>query len=60
LHKALKSGIGAERLQLEKAEGLWAVVAMMRIVALRWIDLREHVRLMPESPAEEAGLEPLA
>ena len=58
-HKALKSGVGAERLQLETAEGLCAAVALMSVVALRLIDLREHVRRMPERPAEEAGLDPL-
>ena len=54
-HKALKSGVGAERLQLETAEGLCAAVALMSVVALRLIDLREHVRRTPERPAEAAG-----
>jgi hypothetical protein len=58
-HKALKSGVGAERLQLETAEGLCAAVALMRVVALRLIDLREHVRRTPERPAAEAWLDPL-
>jgi hypothetical protein len=54
-HKALKSGVGAERLQLETAEGLCAAGALMSVVALRLRDLREHVRMTPERPAEEAG-----
>jgi hypothetical protein len=54
-HKALKSGVGAERLQLETAEGLCAAVAIMSVVALRLIALREYVRMTPEHPAEEAG-----
>lgn len=58
-HKALKSGMGAERLQLETAAGLRAAIAIMSIVALRLLDLRERVRLTPEAPAAEAGLEPL-
>jgi transposase-like protein/transposase Tn5 family protein len=58
-HKALKSGLGAERLQLETAAGLMAAIAIMSIVALRLLDLRERVRLHPEAPAEEAGLGPL-
>jgi hypothetical protein len=58
-HKALKSGVGAERLQLETAEGLCAAVAIMSVVALRLIALREYVRMTPEHPAEESGLEPL-
>jgi hypothetical protein len=57
-HKALKSGVGAERLQLETAEGLCAAVAIMSVVALRLIALREYVRMTPEHPAEASGLEP--
>ena len=56
-HKALKSGLGAERLQLESAEGLFAAIAMMSVVALRLIELRERVRINPDGGAEEAGLE---
>ena len=55
-HKALKSGLGAERLQLESAEGLFAAIAIMSVVALRLIDLRERVRINPDGGAEEAGL----
>lgn len=55
-HKALKSGTGAEKLQLETAEGLFAAIAMKSVVALRLIDLREHLRIEPEAPAEKAGL----
>jgi hypothetical protein len=58
-HKALKSGLGAERLQLETAEGLFAAIAIMSVVALRLIDLRERVRIDPDGPAGEAGLESL-
>jgi hypothetical protein len=55
LHKALKSGVGAERLQRATAEGRWAAVAMMRVVALRLMALREYVRMTPEHPAEASG-----
>jgi Transposase DNA-binding/Transposase Tn5 dimerisation domain len=58
-HKALKTGLGAERLQLEKAERLFAAIAIMSLVALRLIDLREAVRLEPEAPAERCALTPL-
>lgn len=58
-HKALKTGLGAERLQLEKAERLFAAIAIMSVVALRLIDLREAVRMEPEAPAEQSGLAPL-
>jgi Transposase DNA-binding/Transposase Tn5 dimerisation domain len=58
-HKALKSGLGAERLQLETAAGLMAAIAIMSIVALRLLDLRERGRESPDATAEEAGLTPL-
>ena len=58
-HKALKTGLGAERLQLETAARLFAAIAVMSLVALRLIDLREAVRLEPESPAERAGVSAL-
>jgi hypothetical protein len=51
-HKALKSGVGAERLQLETAEGLCAAVALMSVIALWLTELWEHVRMTPERPAE--------
>jgi hypothetical protein len=55
-HKALKTGLGAERLQFEKAARLFAAVAIMSVVALRVVGLREQVRIAPERPAEAAGL----
>jgi hypothetical protein len=58
-HKALKTGLGAERLQFETAARLFAAVAIMSVVALRLVGLREQVRSRPESPAETAGLAPL-
>lgn len=58
-HKALKTGLGAEQLQLETAHRLLAAVAIMSVVALRLIDLRERVRIMPGAPAEQSGLTPL-
>lgn len=59
-HKALKSGLGVERLQLADGERLKPAAAIMSIVALRLVGLREQVRLTPQRPADEAGLEPLA
>lgn len=55
-HKALKLGLGAERLQLETAARLFAAIAIMSIVAIRLLVLKEWVRLQPEAPAREAGL----
>jgi hypothetical protein len=58
-HKASKTGLGAERLQLESAERLFAAVAIMSGVALRLIELRERLRRHPEAEAAQAGLSPL-
>lgn len=58
-HKAIKSGLKVENLQLESAHGLIAAIAIMSVIALRLIDLRESVRVNPEAPAEESGLDPL-
>lgn len=58
-HKALKTGLGAERLQLETAPRLFAAIAIMSIVALRLIDLRERTRVRPDAPAETAAISPL-
>lgn len=55
-HKALKSGLGAERLQLESAEGLFAAIAIMSVVAVRLIELKERVRVNAQAKAEESGL----
>jgi hypothetical protein len=55
-HKAIKTGCGAERLQLENAERLFAAIAIMSVVALRLIELRERLRMHPEAEAEQSGL----
>lgn len=55
-HKVLKTGLGAERLQLERAERIFAAVALMSVVATRLLALREWVRLIPAAPAEQGGL----
>jgi hypothetical protein len=58
-HKALKTGLRAENLQLETAQGLFAAIAIMSIVALRLIDLRESLRTNQDAPASESGLDAL-
>lgn len=58
-HKALKTGLGAERLQLETAHRLFAAISIMSIVALRLVNLKEYLRVSPEAPAEASGIEPL-
>ena len=58
-HKALKSGLRAEELQMESAERLFAAIALKSVVALRLIDLKERLRFKAEAEAEESGLEEL-
>ena len=58
-HKALKSGLNAEKLQLQTAQALFAAIAIMSVVALRLLDLRESLRVNPEAPVEESGLSQL-
>jgi len=58
-HKALKTGLGAERLQLETAGRLFAAIAILSLVALRLIDFRERVRLSAAAGAEQSGLSEL-
>jgi Transposase DNA-binding len=58
-HKGLKTGMGAERLQLETAERLYAAIALLSVVTLRLLDLRERAWLNPAAPAEQSGLDVL-
>lgn len=53
-HKALKTGLGAERLQLQTAARLFAAVALLSVVAL--VKLRERSRQQPEVSAVTVGL----
>ncbi|MCA1606536.1 MAG: IS4 family transposase [Acidobacteria bacterium] len=55
-HKALKTGMGAERLQLEHINRLYAAIAIKSVVALRLIDMKERVRVYEACAAEESGL----
>jgi len=56
-HKAIKTGMKAENLQLESAQSLFAAIAIMSVVALRLINVREMLRINPEAPASESGLD---
>lgn len=58
-HKALKTGMGVEKLQLETGEELMAAVALMSVVALRLLHLREIVRIVPEASPQASGLSQL-
>jgi hypothetical protein len=55
-HKGLKTGLKAEELQLETGHRLFAAIAVMSVVALRLLDLRELGRAVPEAPASVTGL----
>jgi len=55
-HKGLKTGLRVEELQLETADRLFAAIAVMSVVALRLLDLRELGRMAPEAPAPVTGL----
>lgn len=57
-HKALKTGMRVEQLQLQTAARLFAAAALLSVVALALVDLREKSRLEPDLPAETAGLTP--
>ena len=58
-HKILKTGLKAENLQLETASAIFAAIAIMSIVGLRILDLRERLRMAPEAAANESGLDEL-
>jgi len=64
-HKALKTGMGAERLQLEEGHRAFAAVAIMSVVALRLIDFlladenretlrRQRILVMPNVSPDAA------
>ena len=50
-HKCLKTGLGADELQLESAPRLFNAIAIMAIVAVRLLALKEMVHLNAAAPA---------
>ena len=54
-HKAIKTGLRADRRQRESAERWCAASAIMSVVALRLMELRERLRMPPEAEADQAG-----
>jgi hypothetical protein len=58
-HKALKTGLGAEALQFDQGASIIATVAVMSVVALRLVELREQVRRDADAPASASGLSEL-
>lgn len=57
--KGIKTGLKVEGLQLETAARLFAAIAVMSVVALRLLDLRELGRAAPDAPAAVTGLDPV-
>lgn len=55
-HKALKTGLQVEQLQLQTGAALMAATAIKSVVALRLVALREQVQRQPTSPAAQSGL----
>jgi hypothetical protein len=55
-HKALKTGLKVEDLQLSTGARLMAATALMSVVALRLLDLREAARHSPNAPAADSHL----
>ncbi len=58
-HKGVKTGMRAEDLQLEQANRLFAAIAVMSVVAVRLLDLRELGKGFPEAPTACTGLDEL-
>jgi hypothetical protein len=58
-HKALKTGMDAESLQLATAHEWFAAMALKSVAALRLLQLREQMRLEPQAPAACSGLNEL-
>jgi hypothetical protein len=59
-HKVLKTGLGAERLQLGHGDRLTAAVALLSVVAVQLLTLKEWLHAVPDAPAAASGLAPLA
>jgi hypothetical protein len=58
-HKCLKTGLGADKLQLESAPRLFNAIAVMAVVAVRLLALKEMVHLNAAAPASTSGLSEL-
>jgi Transposase DNA-binding len=58
-HKCLKTGLGADKLQLGTAPRLFNAIAIMAIVAVRLLVLKEMLHLKADAPAPTSGLSEL-
>jgi Transposase DNA-binding/Transposase DDE domain len=52
-HKALKTGCAIEQRQLQRAQGLLALLGLLAIVAVRLLQLRTVARSAPDTPASQ-------
>ncbi len=52
-HKALKTGCALEQRQLQRAQGLLALLGFLAIVAVRVLQLRTVARTAPDTPATQ-------
>ena len=57
-HKGIKTGLKIEELQLETGDRLFAAIAVMSIVALRLLDIRELGRAAARGACGRHGVEP--
>ena len=55
-HKCLKTGLSADDLQLQTAHRLFAAIAIMAIVAVRLLALKEAARIDPKADLSHSGL----
>ena len=51
-HKALKSGTGVEESQLQTAHRLQALLALLALVAVRLLGLKQAARVEPDAPVD--------
>jgi hypothetical protein len=59
-HKALKTGAKVERSELESAERLRALVAVLAVVAVRLLNAKLLARAQPDAPVDAAAFGPEA
>jgi Transposase DNA-binding/Transposase Tn5 dimerisation domain len=52
-HKALKTGCAMEQRQLQRAQGLLALLGFLAMVAVRLLPLRTTARTAPDTPASQ-------
>lgn len=55
-HKCLKTGLGADVLQLETADRLFAAISVMAVVAVRLLAMKEGARVESDAPVKASGL----